>query len=370
MTRILKAMRISGIISLLCLIMSIFSQGYIYTNYSRVLKDTNSAIEAIRQIVLYSTQYQLTVYKNTYDKQDYVDYRESYDGYSSQIDRMLSSLEENSTLTDIDPDKSMRHGLKADVNMLIVEGAKKTPPEVDLYTKSIASKASLMTAYLDINKQYRMKELVKYEAISYMLDVVLVLICLSTIYISWKYARKSEREYEEEVERENFTDGLTGLLNQKYATTVLPKAVSAEGRGYVYMLDMDNFKTLNDTKGHAAGDEALKVFSQVLLSNIREGDMACRLGGDEFLLYVRDIDNDKEARALAARLQKSLKAKVERSPLRIISISCGIAPVRSGVDFDRVKMSADKALYYVKENRKGTYHLAKRKGNRTSKQKQ
>ena len=368
MNKIMKAMKISGVIGLLCLVLSIAFQSYVYNNYRDVITETNTAIEAVRQIVTYSYQYQLTVYKNTHDAQDFVDYKTIYNNYSEGLKRMMDAIDDNRAIAQVDPAGTARLALRADIEMLMIEGAKKEPPEVDEIISSIASRASIITAYLELNREYKQKELIRFEIISYSLSFILFVICLASVFLSQKYAKAMEEEYEKQVEKENYTDGLTGLLNQKYVTHVLPGLVEANGKGYLYMFDMDNFKKLNDTCGHDAGDKALKSFAKVLMSNVREGDMACRMGGDEFLLYVNDMTEDREARTLAKRIQEGTAKRFYGTNLDMVAISCGIAPVTKGRAFARIRNDADQALYYVKENRKGTYHMAKRRKNRQRRQ--
>lgn len=359
MENILKAIKISGIIGFLCLFFSMAFQGYVYANYKEMLNDTNSAVEDVGQIATNAYQYQLTIYKNSYNKQDYVDYRTTYRSCIDGINLAMARIDENKVVKQIDPDGKLRQNLRNDIDLLT---SKKTQEDIlkanNRLTTSIVSKTAIMTTYLEANRDNRQKFLSGLEIASFSLSFILLFTILATGLISFKYAKTSEEEYEKKVKKENYTDGLTGLLNQKYVTHVLPQEVEKKGAGYVYMFDMDNFKKLNDTCGHEAGDRALQGFAEVLMSSVRDNDIACRLGGDEFILYACGMDNGDAALKLAERIQSGTKRKFEGTSLSIVAISCGIAPVIEGVSFDDVKNEADKALYFVKENCKGSCHLS------------
>ncbi len=362
MENILKAMKISGAIALACLIFSIAFQSFVYRNYREVTTQTNEAINAVDQIVTYAYQYQLTVYKNTYNRQDYVDYSSTYKTCLDGMDSMMSIIDGNEAMAQIDPEGKLKDTLRSDIDMLI--SRKEISKIDDSIITSIVSQSTVITSTLEINRKNRQRTLDLLEILSHVLSFTIFCVCFASFYLSNRYAKTAEEEYEEQVQRENYTDGLTGLYNQKYVTQVLPGIVEENGTGYLYMFDMDNFKKLNDTCGHDAGDRALKGFAEVMLSSVREYDIPCRLGGDEFLLFADCLENDKDAITLAKRIQQGTKELFEGTELDIVAISCGIAPVIKNRTFNRLKSDADKALYYVKENDKGSYHLAKRRKNK------
>ena len=359
MDNILKAMRISGLIGLVCLVLSILTQTYAFVNYRKLTTDTNTAIDAIKQIELYTCQYQLTEYKSSFNKQDYVDYDASYQNCLDGISNMITILGGNKAMDQIDPDDSLRNELESSIDKLT---SQESIVEIDdSLIASILSQASIITSYLENNRSGRQGFLEKLEIVSHIASLVILVTCIGSIIISQKYAKTEEKTYEEQIKKENYTDGLTGLLNQKYVTHVLPEIVEEAGTGYLYMFDMDNFKKLNDTCGHKAGDEALKGFAEVMLASVRDKDIPCRLGGDEFILYAAGLDNSKDAVRLAKRIQNGTKEKFEGTELSIVAISCGIAPVIQDRPFDKLKNDADKALYYVKENCKGSCRLIAKK---------
>ena len=359
MGNILKAMKISGIIALFCLLFSIAFQTYVYMNYREVTTETNSAIKAVGQIVTYTYQYQLTAYKNTFNKQDYIDYDTTYKTCLEGMGQMLEVIDNNKAIKQVEQTGELVNVLKEDISTLTSQ--KNIVDIDDSVTSSIVSQASMITTLLEINRENRQKVLANIEIFSSVFSLVLFCVCFATVEFSQKYAKSAEEEYEEKVMRENYTDGLTGLMNQKYVTQVLPGIVEKNASGYLYMFDMDNFKKLNDTCGHAAGDKALKGFAEVMLSSVRENDIPCRFGGDEFILYASGLENDKDAISLAKRIQNSTKQKFAGTQLDIVAISCGIAPVIKNRPYNRLKNDADQALYYVKEHEKGTCHMSKKR---------
>lgn len=112
-----------------------------------------------------------------------------------------------------------------------------------------------------------------------------------------------------ELESLSVTDELTGLLNRRGFDMHLRKALAqanrGERRGVVLMIDLDRFKQINDTFGHAAGDGFLQAIAALLLAEVRAGDVVARLGGDEFVVLMSDLDRASctlRAEALSARL--------------------------------------------------------------------
>lgn len=136
-------------------------------------------------------------------------------------------------------------------------------------------------------------------------------------------------------------DPLTGLYNRR----ILPKIREI---GTVIMCDIDYFKTINDTFGHDIGDEALKAVGTTILDNIRVGDVACRFGGDEFLIvFTTDkfevIDNRMK------KIVEDINKKIQL-PDFPITLSVGVAFNEENEHLDSLMEKADNALYQSKEN--------------------
>ena len=125
------------------------------------------------------------------------------------------------------------------------------------------------------------------------------------------------------------------------------------------MLDMDNFKAVNDNYGHIAGDETLKIFAGTLKKFAGEGDVLCRIGGDEFMIFVKDVTEKSELGSRAAEIISGFQKKFAEFDFETeCSVSIGIAQTpEDGMEFNKLYNSADKALYYVKQNGKNAYHF-------------
>ena len=151
--------------------------------------------------------------------------------------------------------------------------------------------------------------------------------------------------------REALMDPLTHLWNRRGASVLLKAAVaSADQRGTplaLALLDLDNFKRINDTRGHQAGDEALRRVASRLLSTVRGDDAICRLGGDEFLVLMADTDA-----AIATRVAERMRHAITDSPLPTrdgaisvsVSVGCTIRQPREPTAVDALLERADKAL--------------------------
>lgn len=148
-------------------------------------------------------------------------------------------------------------------------------------------------------------------------------------------------------------DQLTGSLNRRGLASVLEHTLARAGRNQspvsVALLDIDDFKKLNDTYGHAAGDAALVHLVRVAKSTLREMDVVGRFGGEEFLIVLPDTRLEDAMQAIA-RVQSALRRHVfthgaARLPL---TFSAGVTLCRAGDDQDAVVHRADTALYQAK----------------------
>jgi len=156
-------------------------------------------------------------------------------------------------------------------------------------------------------------------------------------------------------------DPLTGLPNKRAFHDRLEAELGRAAREYypvsVVAMDLDKFKQINDTWGHAVGDDALKKLSRELQRQLRAGDLAGRLGGDEFMLALVRADVATAEKVLQ-RITDALKA-VEVGPGRQkIRFSAGIAEFpRHSTDMEQIVNRADAALYWVKAHGRGTWHV-------------
>jgi diguanylate cyclase (GGDEF)-like protein len=154
-------------------------------------------------------------------------------------------------------------------------------------------------------------------------------------------------------------DPLTGMLNRRSFVRALESEV-ARARRYasplaLLVFDFDDLKALNDTHGHAAGDEALQQVAETLHGVVRGGDHAFRIGGDEFAVILPEATAD-DAQLVAARIADELRAAA--SDLWKPSMSFGIAALRDENDPSGLFRSADRAMYAMKRRRAAMYAIA------------
>ena len=156
----------------------------------------------------------------------------------------------------------------------------------------------------------------------------------------------------QEFEKNVITDQMTGLLNKN---TVEERMIAECRRstGYLCVLDLDSFKLINDLYGHDAGDRALIIFSDLLRRNLRAEDLCGRIGGDEFVLFLRNMQKEevlqKFCNRINAEYQKAMEAELG-APLKIpLGVSIGAAEVPAhGREYDRLFHLADQVLLTVK----------------------
>jgi diguanylate cyclase (GGDEF)-like protein len=156
-----------------------------------------------------------------------------------------------------------------------------------------------------------------------------------------------------EAERLAMVDSLTGLFNRRYFDIALKKEIKRAKRLNkvlsIFLLDLDNFKDINDTRGHLTGDVLLKELADFLKESSREEDIICRYGGEEFVVILPEINGD-EALLYAERLRQDFKQKrAELYKKYYLTFSGGVAAFpydgRTAVE---LIANADKALYMAK----------------------
>lgn len=185
---------------------------------------------------------------------------------------------------------------------------------------------------------------------------------------------KAEEEYKQEFVRKLYDekrdkeaissaakhDGLTGLFNRRTFDNMIADYISKrpEGtEGTLFLIDMDNFKNVNDTLGHLGGDEALKMLAGAMRM-VFAGGYIGRYGGDEFIAFMPVYRNDAEITILGENLCRRMDMDFEKSGKSVhISVSVGIATSEGVTEYSELYMKADKALYYAKENGRNQYKL-------------
>jgi diguanylate cyclase (GGDEF)-like protein len=168
--------------------------------------------------------------------------------------------------------------------------------------------------------------------------------------------------HHEHILRISRTDALTGLLNRGAFIQALERHVGYprrdDGTSVLIYVDLDNFKAVNDLRGHAAGDEALLKVRDVLLQSTRPTDMVARLGGDEFAIWLLGADrNAAETRAKQILDRAKVLLPLSGNADRPLGMSVGIAPWSAAdrESVDELIARADAAMYTVKKKGKGSF---------------
>lgn len=155
-----------------------------------------------------------------------------------------------------------------------------------------------------------------------------------------------------ETEKAAQLDALTGVYNRATFTKQVNfymNLVNKEEMCALVLLDMDNFKFINDTQGHLVGDSLLKQFAEILKSNFRGTDYIGRYGGDEFMVFIKDIPSNEQLDMMMKRLYQNFS-------LSDIQCSCGVRMMTSdNTDYSEIFKQADEALYSAKKNGKNHY---------------
>lgn len=167
-------------------------------------------------------------------------------------------------------------------------------------------------------------------------------------------------------------DELTGLLNRRALSDTIERRLKHQCRtglsGCLVFIDLDHFKEVNDTLGHKAGDDALRLVADKMQSMIRPCDYAGRYGGDEFVIWFEDMDGQvaaKKARALIDAMP-DIRKEIGGGSLRL-NASIGVCPSLAGIDhlFADLADRADEVLYKVKEAGKANVAVAERSAEAT-----
>ena len=211
-----------------------------------------------------------------------------------------------------------------------------------------------------------------YLVVMYLLAFVVAALTSVSVYflvrqpeiLQQKVAQKTK-----ELHRLAYYDLLTGLENRKLFQQRLSEELGrldeSDGCLAVLYLDVDNFKRVNDSLGHSAGDAMLRSLAERLRAGVRRGDSIARVGGDEFTVILSNLDAPEHAALVARKLLESI-----RDPIRIegqdifgsVSIGITIAP-EDGVDADELMKNADLAMYHAKSRGRNNFRYYNRQMN-------
>lgn len=164
-----------------------------------------------------------------------------------------------------------------------------------------------------------------------------------------RYALQDIKEQTAQLTQEATTDPLTGLTNRRTLEAIMHNWIMEQTSFSVIIMDIDRFKSINDTYGHQTGDEVLKHFAAIMTSCIRPGDICCRFGGEEFIALISHADS-VEAYLVAERI-RTLLEQSDNITGQPITVSQGIAHYASHADTaaELIHM-ADQALYKAKKS--------------------
>ncbi len=175
------------------------------------------------------------------------------------------------------------------------------------------------------------------------------------LYFRFSYQDAQDQNYQQSLFKAANNDALTSLYNKKYFIDVLPKELSFARRTKeplsLMMLDVDHFKKVNDNYGHLAGDLVLKTVGQLLAKHIRMENVACRYGGEEFAVILRNCTSD-----IAFNIAERMRQAVEKSTVQFrehtikVTVSAGIATFKDDnyATLEDLIHRADEYLYEAK----------------------
>jgi diguanylate cyclase (GGDEF)-like protein len=187
-------------------------------------------------------------------------------------------------------------------------------------------------------------------------NITLVLTTVAVL-VAWR------DEADAKLREQAYTDSLTGLLNRHGWSERAP-ALFDQSRRYgtplaLLMLDLDNFKSINDAQGHEVGDRVLSLFSAVLIRQRRTSDLAARMGGEEFALLLPHTDQ-AAAVLIEQRLRSELQQACAAQPQLAVSFSAGLAVQNPGdATLSAFMIRADNALYEAKAAGRGRLNIAR-----------
>ncbi|MFD0679673.1 MULTISPECIES: sensor domain-containing diguanylate cyclase [unclassified Paenibacillus] len=166
---------------------------------------------------------------------------------------------------------------------------------------------------------------------------------------SIRYALSDIKKQTDQLTLDATTDPLTGLTNRRTLEVIMHQWIEEQNSFSIIIMDIDRFKTINDTFGHQAGDKVLKHFTKIITSTVRPGDVCCRFGGEEFIVLISHVALD-EAFLVAERIRNRFEKSV--NPIgRTITVSQGISHYSShSVSAEELIYMADQALYKAKQS--------------------
>jgi len=210
----------------------------------------------------------------------------------------------------------------------------------------------------------------RWLALAIAIPAIAVLSITTILLVYDAHLESRTRKHNEQLEKANAQlehaathDSLTGLPNRVLLADRLAQSTAQSerySRGFaVLVVDLDRFKSINDSLGHLAGDDMLKEAALRLSKLLRKADTLARLGGDEFVLVLNEIAGPRDAESVASKVLASLAAPFVLSGLDVqISASIGISVFpEDGVDAETLLQHADAAMYHAKKNGRSSFQF-------------
>ena len=195
----------------------------------------------------------------------------------------------------------------------------------------------------------------------YSINILIGFILLTSILLIYIiYLNKKEHK---SLSQEAHIDALTQLYNKNYTQQAIDyylKENSEQSHCFI-ILDLDNFKSINDTYGHLAGDIVLTQIGKILKSHFMENDIIGRIGGDEFVVFIKEAKSEDVIKeALHQLIQDVQETKINEIKTHTLSISAGACfSPKFGNDFMHLYKKADRELYKIKMTTKNGISIAK-----------
>lgn len=178
-------------------------------------------------------------------------------------------------------------------------------------------------------------------------------------FISFFTIALVKNDYLSNVQTEEELDPLTGLSNRGFFIAQVQRKLSSHIKGTMLMMDMDNFKSINDNYGHGTGDKVLIALADAMKEVVSANHYIARLGGDEFCLFLCNTVNKKELEKITRNILTAFKKNVEEHKELNPTISIGLAIYngKKNKTFEELYENADKALYVAKNSGKSQYRF-------------
>ncbi len=341
-----------GLITVICLLLNIALTQISSKTYQSTVKTEVEAINSLESLISYGYQYQAILYREKYEQNDSEDYSEELDNIQLQMEQTYQNLKRNEAITRLGKEEQVDL-IVSYINVITEEDSGNTEYRLSEVTK-MNNKAAQLISIVQTSVNDKMSGVTKLQSVATATNVAAVVIILIAYLATLAKAHGYMEGFRKEKDSEVYDDGLTGLHNQKYAKAVLPGITDGKHNGYLVMFDMDNFKQVNDTFGHDEGDRVLIGFADVLRNTLRSNDIACRLGGDEFLVYLAGVNSQDVVEQIIGRIRTNVKRAFTGTNREIITLSCGAAQL-SAAGHEATLKKADEALYYVKNHGKNNF---------------